>query len=257
MSGAVLGIDIGGTGVKAAVVDVINGTLLSDKIKYPTPQPSYPEEVMKTINQLIDDFEWKGKMIGCGLPSIVKDHTVLSAANIDKSWKNTNLDELFLKEGGHTAKFINDADAAGLAEIKFGQGKDVKGTVLMLTLGTGIGSGLFRNQNLIPNTEFGHLEHKKSIWEHYASNSARERKDLSWSEWGAQLNEYLNHVDFLINPNLIILGGGVSKKFEKYKKHLKLDTPIVQATMLNNAGIIGAAMHAYTEENIHEAEAAI
>ena len=244
MSGQVLGIDIGGTGVKAAVVDTDRGILFSEKIKYATPKPSYPEAVMSVVNKLIDDHDWRDKPMGCGLPSIVKNNIVHSAANIDKSWMNVDLDELFMREVGQSATFINDADAAGIAEMTHGQGKGVDGTVIMLTLGTGIGSGLFRDQKLIPNTEFGHLEHKKSIWEHYASNSARERKDLSWSEWGAELNEYLNHVDLLLSPDLIILGGGVSKKFAKYEKFLNVKMDLVPASMLNNAGIIGAAMKA-------------
>ncbi|MEE9374082.1 MAG: ROK family protein [Saprospiraceae bacterium] len=244
MSEQVLGIDIGGTGVKAAVVDTENGELLTEKIKYATPKPSYPSEVMKVVNKLIDDHDWRGKPIGCGIPCIIKNNVIHSAANIEKSWLNVNLDDLFEREIGQEATFMNDADAAGFAEITHGQGRNTKGTVLMLTLGTGIGSGLFRDLRLIPNTEFGHLEHKKSIWEHYASNSAREKKDLSWQEWGAELNEYLNHVNLIISPDLIILGGGVSKKYEKYRPYLNLDVPIVPAKMLNNAGIIGAAMNA-------------
>lgn len=244
MSGHVLGIDIGGTGVKAAVVDTENGVLITPKIKYPTPKPSHPSAVMSVVNKLIDDNDWRGKPIGCGLPSIIRNNVVYSAANIDKTWMNVNMDELFAREIGQDAFFINDADAAGIAEMTHGQGRGVEGTVLMLTLGTGIGSGLFRDQALIPNTEFGHLEHKKSIWEHYASNSARERKELSWSEWGSELNEYLNHIDLLLSPDLVILGGGVSKKFAKYQSFLDAPFEIVPASMLNNAGIIGAAMNA-------------
>jgi polyphosphate glucokinase len=244
MSSEVLGIDVGGTGVKAAVVNTITGELTTPKIKYATPKPSFPEEVMKVINRLIDDLNWRGKKMGCGFPSIIKNSIIHSAANIDNSWMNVDLNDLFMKQGGIEAHFINDADAAGIAEMTFGQGKGINGSVLMLTLGTGIGSGLFRDQKLVPNTEFGHLEHKKSIWEHYASNSAREKKELSWKEWGAELNEYLNHIDFIINPDLIILGGGVSKKFHKYEEFISLKTPIVPALMLNNAGIIGAAKHA-------------
>jgi polyphosphate glucokinase len=244
MGKIVLGIDVGGTGVKAALVNTKTGELTSEKIKYATPQPSYPLEVMKVINQLVDDFKWRGKKTGCGFPSIIKNSIIYSAANIDNSWMHINLDELFQKEGGLQATFINDADAAGLAEMKFGAGQGVKGTVLMLTLGTGIGSGLFLNQKLVPNTEFGHLEHKESVWEHYASNSAREKKELGWEEWGAELNAYLHHVDLLINPDLIILGGGVSKKFEEYQQYIDVTTPVVQAKMMNNAGIIGAAMSA-------------
>ena len=240
----ILGIDIGGTGVKAAVVDISTGHLLSERLKYATPKPSYPEAVMEVVNKLIDDHNWKGKPIGCGFPGIIKKNVIYSAANVDKSWLGVNLLDLFLKETDQEASFINDADAAGIAEIIYGRGKGVNGTVLLLTLGTGIGSALFRDQVLIPNTEFGHLEHKDTVWEKFASNSARERKDLSWSEWGQELSDYLNHMNLLLSPDMIILGGGVSKKFHKYEQHLKIDIPIVAAAMLNKAGVVGAALHA-------------
>lgn len=241
----ILGIDVGGTGVKAAVVNTKTGTLVTEKIKYATPQPSYPIEVMKVINRLIDDFGWRGKKMGCGFPSIIKHDVIFSAANIDNRWMHVNLKELFETQGGLEATFINDADAAGIAEMNFGAGRGREGTVLMLTLGTGIGSGLFINQELVPNTEMGHLEHGESIWEHYASNSARERKDMSWEEWGFKLNDYLNHVNFVLNPNTIILGGGVSKKFDKFKDYLNVeDVEVYPAEMLNNSGIIGAAYFA-------------
>ena len=244
MSSKVLGIDVGGTGVKAAIVDTKTGTLLSEKIKYRTPSPSYPIEVMKVVNQIIDDFDWRGRKVGCGLPSTIKNNIVCSAANIDQSWMHINLKELFIAEGGIEATFINDADAAGIAEISRGQGKGVDGTVLMLTLGTGIGSGLFRDQKIVPNTEFGHLEHNGSIWEHYASNKTREKNDLSWAEWGERLNEYLNHINSIINADLFIIGGGVSKHYDKYSEYIDLNTTVVPAFMLNNAGLIGAAMYA-------------
>jgi len=249
----VLGIDVGGTGVKAAVVNTNNGKLVTERKKYPTPKPAYPKEVIKVINQLIDDFEWNGKEIGCGFPSIIKNNIIYSAANIDDSWMHIDLIKLFQVEtSAAKAAFINDADAAGLAEMKFGAGVGMNGTVLMLTLGTGIGSGLFLDQKLLPNTEFGHLEHKESIWEHYAGNAVRKKKDLSWEEWGAELNEYLNHVDLLINPDLIILGGGASKKFEKFKEYIKLDTDVVPAKMLNESGVIGAAMAVKTKNGSKE-----
>ena len=245
MSKHILGIDVGGTGVKAAVVNTKKGHLVTEKIKYATPQPSYPSEVMKVINQLIDDFEWRGKKMGCGFPSIIKHDMIFSAANIDNSWMHVDLRALFNEADLHRISFINDADAAGVAEMTFGAGQDRDGTVLMLTLGTGIGSGLFINGHLVPNTEMGHLEHGESIWEHYASNSARERKELSWEVWGNKLNDYLNHVNFILNPDVIILGGGVSKKFEKFKDFLDVeDVELYPAEMLNNAGIIGAALHA-------------
>ena len=205
---------------------------------------------MEVVNQLIDDHNWKGKPIGCGFPGIIKNNIIHSAANVDKSWLGVNLLDLFLEEAGQEASFINDADAAGIAEMAHGRGKGVDGTVLLLTLGTGIGSALFRDQKIVPNTELGHLEHKSSVWEHYASNSAREKKDLSWKAWGSELNAYLNHLQFVINPDMIILGGGVSKKFHKYQDYLDQNIPIVAAEMLNLAGIIGAAMNATIDNKV-------
>lgn len=238
----ILGIDVGGTGIKGAVVDTEKGVFITEKIKYGTPKPSTPVAVMGVINQLIDDFGCRDQKIGCGFPSVIKNDICYTAANIDKGWIGIDMKEHFKKYTGCDVYFINDADAAAVAEVKFGKGKNRKGTVVLLTLGTGIGSGLFLDGKLLPNSEFGHLLYKESIFEHYASNGARKKKDLSWKEWGQELNVYLNHVQEIINPNLIILGGGVSKHFEKYKKHLKLDTELVSAAMGNDAGIIGAAM---------------
>jgi len=238
----ILGIDVGGTGIKAAMVDTVTGIFTQEKIKYGTPQPSTPNNVADVLNQLIEDFGAQGTKVGCGFPAIIKNNVANSAANIDKSWLGVNMVDFFKEATGCDSVFINDADAAGYAEMQFGHGKNRMGTVILITLGTGIGSGLFLDGKLVPNSEFGHLFYKDSVFEHYASNGARKRKDLSWEEWGAELNTYLNHVNFLLNPDLIILGGGVSKKFEKYKDYLKVNTEVVPAKMMNDAGIIGAAM---------------
>lgn len=239
----ILGIDVGGTGIKGAIVDTKKGEFITKKVKYGTPKPSTPESVMVVINQLIDDLNWRGKPFGCGFPSIIKNGICHSAANIDKGWLNLDLGKYFKEHTGSEVTFVNDADAAAVAEMTHGKGKGVMGTVILITLGTGIGSGIFLNGELFPNSEFGHLLYKKSVFEHYASNGARKNKDLSWKEWGKELNTYLNHVDLLISPDLIILGGGVSKYFEtKFSQYINVDTQIVHAAMGNDAGITGAAM---------------
>lgn len=245
----VLGIDVGGTGIKGAMVDTINGELVSEKIKYATPQPSTPESVMTVINQLIDDFDCREKSFGCGFPSIIKNNVCHSASNIDDGWIGKDLQQFFFQHTGSKVTFVNDADAAAVAEMTHGLGKGKMGTVILLTLGTGIGSGIFLDGRLFPNSEFGHLLYKKSVFEHYASNGARKKNDLSWKEWGKELNVFLNHVDFIINPDLFILGGGVSKYYEdKFAKYINVKTPVVRASMGNNAGIIGAAMLSAAQE---------
>lgn len=238
----ILGLDIGGTGIKAATVDLETGEFTKDKIKYATPQPSTLKSVALVLNQLIEDFDWKGKVIGCGFPSIIKHNVVHSASNIDKSWLGVNLRNYFLEYVGNDGVYINDADAAGLAEVTFGDLEDKSGTTLMLTLGTGIGSGLFLDGKLVPNTELGHLSYKDSIWEKYASNGARKRLDLDWDEWSRVLNKYINHVDKLLNPDRILLGGGVCKKHDKFLHNIDLKDKIQIASMQNNAGIVGAAL---------------
>ena len=240
----ILGIDVGGTGIKAALVDIDTGTFVQEKIKYATPSPSNPAAVAQVLKQLINDFDWGGKLIGCGFPSIIKHNIVYSASNIDKSWIGVDLKDYFLEQVGNPGAFINDADAAGIAEMTFGDLEDKSGTILMLTLGTGIGSGLFIDGKLVPNTELGHLEHQNSIWERFASNGARKNLELSWEEWGEKLNEYINHVDLLFSPDLILLGGGVSKKHDKFLQFIELRDIVKPASMQNNAGIIGAALAA-------------
>ncbi len=239
----ILGIDVGGTGIKGAIVDTEKGVFITDKIKYGTPQPSTPESVMVVINQMIEDFNWKGKPFGCGFPAIIKNNTCFSAANIDDGWLMKDLQTFFFEHTDSQVTFVNDADAAAVAEMRFGKGLGRNGTVILVTLGTGIGSGIFLNGQLFPNSEFGHLLYKKSVFEHYASNGARKKKELSYKDWAKELNTFLNHVDLLISPDLIILGGGVSKYFDtKFGKYLEVATEVVPAAMGNDAGIIGAAM---------------
>jgi len=237
----VLGIDVGGTGIKGAIVDTISGKLLTERLKYKTPQPATTKQVIDTMKNLIRDFEWEGNPIGVGFPAIIKNGVALSASNIDDSWLNFPIQDELEKKFGSTVKVLNDADAAGLAEMRFGLGKGLEGTVLLLTIGTGIGSALFNNSNLIPNTELGHLKWKDNILEYYAANSARAREDLSWKVWGKELNKVLNHIHYVLSPDYIYLGGGVSKKFENYSKYIDVPIPISPASLLNNAGIIGAA----------------
>jgi len=238
----ILGIDVGATGIKGAIVDVESGTLLTEKKKYKTPKPTTPDAVLGEIKRMVADFNWEGKQIGMGFPSIIKDGVALSASNIDQAWIGMNVEKFMGDALGVEVDVINDADAAGLAELKFGNIKDTKGLVVFLTLGTGIGSALFLDGKLIRNTEFGQLKYKKTVTEHYASNSARENKGLTWRAWAKELNNVLKYIEFIFSPNLFVLGGGISKDFEQYSQFLQLKTPIKTAKMFNNAGIIGAAM---------------
>ena len=189
----VLGIDVGATGIKGNLVDVTRGELISDRHKIPTPKKSNPENVLNTIKKIISHFDWEGKDLGIGFPSIISGGKTLTAANIDKGWIDFNAESYFKKELKANLRLINDADAAGLSELYYGAAKGVMGTVILLTLGTGIGSAIFRDGRLIPNTELGHLIYKDSIAEHYGANSARERKDLNYKEWGIELSLFLSY----------------------------------------------------------------
>lgn len=239
----ILGIDIGATGIKGALVNVMTGELVTDRIKYPTPKPALPHTMVATAAQIVKDLEWQGKPIGIGFPAIIKRGVTWSASNIDDTWIGHKAKAVFAAAfETEQLVILNDADAAGLAEMSHGIGLDRMGVILLVTLGTGIGSALFNNGQLVPNTELGHLKYKHGVYEDYASNGARERRDLSWKEWGRELNSYLNHIDFLFSPDLIIIGGGVSKKYDKYQKYLSVDTEVAPAHLRNNAGIVGAAM---------------
>jgi polyphosphate glucokinase len=241
----VLGIDVGGTGIKGAIVDIKTGEMLTERKKILTPQPPTPEAVLATVNELIDIFEWRGKEIGMGFPCIVHQEVCHSANNISKSWIGINLFKFFGEGTGSKVSVVNDADAAGIAEGAFGAAQGKKGLVLLLTLGTGIGSGALFNGTLIPNIELGSIKWHKEKAEYTVSNKARKTEDLDWKEWGGRLNEYLNHIVDIYSPTEIILGGGVSKKFDKFKEYLSIprDTPINTAQHLNGAGVIGAAVY--------------
>jgi polyphosphate glucokinase len=239
----VLGIDFGGSGIKGAPVDTKSGKLLDERHRIPTPDPSSPKQVAKAIKELVKHFKWEGP-VGCGFPAVVQNGVVRTAANIDKSWINTDARKLLKDTLKLPVWIINDADAAGLAEVKLGAGAGFKGAIVVLTIGTGIGSSLFIKGKLYPNTELGHVEFKGMDAEVYASDATRKKENLDWEAWGKRLNEYLSHIEFLCWPEMIILGGGASKKLDLFKDQLNLKAKIVPAKFLNEAGIIGAAMAA-------------
>jgi polyphosphate glucokinase len=240
----VLGIDIGGTGIKAAPVNVDTGKLIADRQKIATPHPATPEAVMDVVRELTSAFGWKGAL-GVTFPGVVMSGTVQTAANMDRSWVGTDALALFGKARGGAVTVLNDADAAGIAEMTFGAGAGTRGTVLMLTFGTGIGSALFVDGTLVPNTEFGHIEIDGKDAEKRASERAKELHDLSWSKWAGRVDDYMRHVEALLSPDLIIVGGGISKESEKWVPLLTgVRARIVPATLLNDAGIVGAAMAA-------------
>jgi polyphosphate glucokinase len=242
-----LGVDIGGTGIKAAPVDVAAGTLLADRQKIDTPHPATPAAVADVVTQLVKAFNWTGP-VGITFPGVVVDGVTRTAANVDHGWIGLDARALLAKATGQEVSVVNDADAAGMAEMAFGAGKGVASTVLMLTLGTGIGSALFIDGILVPNTEFGHIEIRGKDAEKRASEIVRERQDLSWGKWAGRVDEYLQHMEALLSPSLIILGGGISKQSDKFVPLLTgIQAKIVPAAMHNDAGIVGAAMHAHPD----------
>ena len=243
----VLGIDIGGTGMKAAPVDVSSGRLTAERIKLPTPQPAAPEPMAPIVRELVEHFSWTGP-VGVTFPGVVMGGTICTAANVDASWIGVHGPTLLGEAAGVPVTVLNDADAAGIAEMRFGAGVDVPGTVLMLTFGTGIGSALFYNGVLVPNTEFGHIEMHGKDAELRASERAREVEDLSWGKWAGRVDSYLDKMEQLLSPDLIIIGGGISKKSGKFLPKLTLRAKVVPASLLNDAGIVGAAMAAAEAE---------
>ena len=238
----VLGIDIGGSGVKAGPVDVASGTMTAERIKVATPRPALPEAIADAVKKLVEAFGWEGPT-GIAFPGVVIGGITHTAANLDPAWIGLDARALFAKATGLRASLINDADAAGLAEMSFGAGAGERGTVLMLTFGTGIGSALFADGVLVPNTEFGHIEIHGRDAEKRASERARELHDLSWGKWAGRVEEYLCHVEALVWPSLFIIGGGISRKADKFIPLLtSVQARILPAAMHNDAGIIGAAM---------------
>jgi polyphosphate glucokinase len=240
----VLGIDIGGSGIKGAPVDTAQGKLLAERVKLETPHPALPDAVAKTVAQVAEAFSWTGPA-GITFPGVVVDGVTHTAANLDPAWVGLDTRDLFNRTTGLTTALVNDADAAGLAEMSFGAGTGHKGTVLMLTFGTGIGSALFRAGILVPNTEFGHIEIRGKEAEHRASERAKEEHDLSWEKWAERVEEYLQHMEALTAPDLIIIGGGISRKSDKFLHLLTgLRATVVPASLHNDAGIVGAGLAA-------------
>jgi polyphosphate glucokinase len=237
----VFGIDVGGSGIKGAPVDTDTGELLVERARIKTPKPATPQAILETAVQVVRQSGWDGP-VGCGFPAVIKDGVVQTAANIDKAAIGFDMQGRLEQELGSSVRVINDGDAAGLAEMRWGAGREEDGVVLMLTLGTGIGTSVFVGGRLLPNTELGHIEIRGKDAEHRASDSARKRDDLSWKEYAGRLDEYLHKIEDLLWPDLIVIGGGISKKSEKFFPHLTARTPIVRAQMLNEAGIAGAAL---------------
>lgn len=237
----VLGIDIGGTGIKGAPVDTTRGVLLAERHRIETPQPATPAAVARVVGEVARHFRWRGP-IGCTFPAVIKSGVVQTAANVDESWIGVNAAKLFSRSTKRPVLVLNDADAAGVAEMTFGRGKGHKGVVLMLTLGTGIGSALFVNGILVPNTELGHIEVRGKEAEKRASERAKRRRGLSWKSWAKELNRVLATMEQLFSPDRILLGGGVSAKYEHYMQYLKSRSEIVPAKLENDAGIVGAAL---------------
>lgn len=237
----VLGVDIGGTGVKGAPVDVQKGALTDERYRVLTPNPSTPDAVATTVKEVVDHFGWDGA-VGCTFPAVVKDGVTLTAANVDKSWIGTDAAATFGATLGRPVVVLNDADAAGIAEMRFGAGRGRNGVVIVVTLGTGIGCGMFLDGRLVPNTELGHIEIDGKDAEKIAAEIVRERKGLSWKEYAARLQTYLTRLDALLWPDLVIIGGGISKQADKFLPHLDVRPEVVPAQLQNEAGIVGAAV---------------
>ena len=244
----ILGIDVGASGIKGALVNLEKGQLSGERFRVPTPQPSTPQAMAEAFAEIVRFFDYQGP-VGCGFPSIVKNGVSFSAANIDQSWIGTDIQQVFGNACGCPVFATNDADAAGVAEMRFGKGREEDGLVLLITIGTGLGSALFYKGVLVPNTELGHVLWKngKSA-EQWCSSGARSRLKISRKEWADRFNEYLLHLELLFSPDLFILGGGESKLFEQFKDQLHTKTRVVPAKLLNNAGIIGAASYAFENQ---------
>jgi polyphosphate glucokinase len=244
----VLGIDIGGTGIKGALVDTDHGVMLTERLRIPTPQPAKPKPVLQAVQRIAQHFDYRGP-IGVGFPGIVIDGVTQTAANLDKGWLNYPAARNIALTTHCEVVVRNDADAAAYAEMYYGAGRGHMGVVMIFTLGTGIGSAMFIRGEIVPNLELGHLylPNQSGDAETFASDRVRQEQDLSWSEWGTRLNIYFQHIEFLFSPNLIIIGGGASKKHKKFLKHLNLRAAIAPAQLGNEAGIIGAAMAALSK----------
>ncbi|HQU09745.1 MAG TPA: ROK family protein [Opitutales bacterium] len=239
----ILGIDIGGSGIKGGIVDTVSGQMLGERFRLETPENGKPKPMIDVINQVVKHFDWRGP-IGCGYPGVIRNQTLMTAANLDKSWIGLDLANEVQETTGCPAWAINDADAAGLAEIHYGAGKGHKGVVILITVGTGLGTALFTDGILLPNSELGHLKIKGKDAEKRASGAARKRLNLDWKEWAERFDEYLGLMHSLLWPDLFIIGGGVTEKAEKFLPYINVPTEVAIAQMGNNAGIVGAAVAA-------------
>lgn len=250
------GVDVGGSGIKGALVDLETGELVEERIKIETPHPATPAAVAATVAEIVSRAGWDGP-VGITLPSVVTAGIARTAANIDPSWIGTDARALFSAAlGGRDVVVLNDADAAGIAEDRFGAGKDVDGVVVLLTFGTGIGSAIMHHGVLLPNTELGHMEVDGKEAEHRAASSIKDEKDLSYKEWAAEVTRVLRRYEDLLWPDLFIAGGGISRKHDKWIPRLENKTPVVPAALLNTAGIVGAAL-ATTNASPNEMETGI
>lgn len=246
----ILGVDIGGSGIKGAIVDTVTGELVTERYRIDTPQPATPEAITAILAQLVIHFNWSG-LVGCGFPAAIQKGVVRSAANISAAFIGTPIDKLFSEATKCSCYCLNDADAAGLAEMHFGEGAGQSGVVLLITIGTGLGTVFFSDGKLLPNTELGHLYLKNGEKaEHYASDAVRKTEGLGWKSWGNRFNTYLTLMENLFWPDLIILGGGASKKFDKFKKQIKVEAQVMPAAFLNQAGIVGAALYAQSKNTL-------
>jgi polyphosphate glucokinase len=241
---SLLGIDVGASGIKGALVDLETGEFIGKRHRVDMPNPSTPTNAAAAIAEITKYFSYAG-VIGLGFPSVVKNGLALTAANLDKAWIGCHIEDIVSEATGCKTIALNDADAAGMAEMRFGQGKGKMGTVVFITIGTGLGSAVFTDGHLLRNTEFGHLLLKNGmVGEKYAADSIRKKENLTWKKWGKRFNEYLEMIEFYLQPSLILLGGGSSKYFDEFKEKITIATPVQPAQLLNSAGIIGAAVYA-------------
>ena len=237
-----LGIDIGGTGIKGGLVDLEGGHLLSDRIKYPTPEGGRPGEILGVVEAIVDQLDGPDLPLGITFPAVISHGSTMSAANVSADWIGLPAEELFSGSLSRPVHFVNDADAAGMAEVTYGAARGADGLVMVITLGTGIGSAMISEGVLVPNTELGHLELDGEDAERRASSVAREREGLTFEQWGLRLTRYFAHLERLFSPDLFVIGGGISKQSDEFFPFIRIDTPMVPAALRNNAGIVGSAL---------------
>ncbi len=254
----ILGIDVGATGIKGAIVDVSTGKLLTERLRVPTPQPATPKAMTKAFHELYRLFEYEGDVVGVGFPAIIRRGVALSAANISPDWIRTSVSDIFGKACGKRVFVLNDADAAGLASATFGSAQHASGVTVFLTIGTGIGSALFIDNELVPNSEFGHIYMPNGMKsEHYASSKTRKSLELGWEEWGRRFGDVLSQLERILSPDLFVLGGGASKHFDLYKHTFETSVPVVPAEYQNEAGAVGAALFAHKQQHLSPSRAVI